>query len=186
MNRTEYRRSSQNHHIHTRINYVLVSIETNKTVFCRYFLIIIFFQVITDTFQSIGKDITQCMHLDTIGCFQQVGNRTITASTTTNQANLKFLAINSLIRQFRNIVFTRLLQRSHLIAIATCRDKCRSSYQSTYTDYRRSLQKTSSIHFVLTHSIYFYGYYLISSGTSQTTRKPMLLISEYHQILFGF
>ena len=138
MKRTEHRRSSQDNHVYTRINHLLVSIETYEAVFCRYFLIIFFLNIVANAFYTVGKYIAQSVHLDAIGCFEQVGYGTITATTTTNQTHLKLLAIDSLVRQFRYIEFTRLLQRSQLIAIATCRDQCRCSYQTTYTDYRRS------------------------------------------------
>ena len=99
-------------------------------------LIIFFFQILANAFYTVGKYIAQSCYLDAIGCFEQVAYGTITATTTTNQAHLQLLAIDSLVRQFRYIEFTRLLQRSQLIAIATCRDQCRCTYQATYTYYR--------------------------------------------------
>ena len=156
MNWTEYRRSSQNNHINTRINHLLVRIKTYETVFSRNFLIISFFQVITHTFNAVCEHITQCHYLNTIGSVQQIGYGTITTATTTNQTYLQFLAIDSLVRKFRYIEFTRLLQRNQLITTLTCRKQCRSTYNTTYTQYSRSMQKASSIHFFFTHSTFIY------------------------------
>ena len=118
--RTEYRRSSQNHHIYTRVDDLLVSIESDEAIFSRYFLMMFFLNILASTFYTVGKHVTQCMYFDTISRIEQIVNSTITASTATNQTHFQFLTIHCLIRQFRYIKLTRLLQWDQSITIFTC------------------------------------------------------------------
>ena len=118
--RTEYRRSGQNYHVYTRVNDLLVSIESDKAIFSRYFLIVLSLQIITKSFQTIGKNITQSMYFNTTRSIQQIFHCATTTATTSNDTNLQLLAINRLIRQFRHIKFPRLFQWNQFVTTFTC------------------------------------------------------------------
>ena len=187
----EYWRSSADDHVNTRVDNLLVGVETDEAVLLWHFLTTFVDEAVANIVQTILKYIAKSNNLDIVGCIEQVDDGTATASATTNETNLQFWTIDGLVGEFWYIVFALFLERSEFLFARTTGKKCRGCYCSGSNSCSTSQKVASADSFFFHRCVVFIG--LISLclvsyfvGTSHTTRKPMPFMSLSHQMLLGF
>ena len=84
MHRAEYRRRTQQHDIHARVDHFLVGVETEEAIFVGYLLSLIF-QRLPARVQLVGKHVSQSRDLQTGTGIQKIASRSGAAASAADQ-----------------------------------------------------------------------------------------------------
>ena len=117
MRRPEQRRRRDNHDIHTRVDHLLVSIESDETIFSGNLDIMFFFKLFTRIFDPVREDIAQCHDRNVVGGIEKILCGTGSATAAANKARFQGFTVHSLVGQFGNINRTGVPQRGIFTAL---------------------------------------------------------------------
>ena len=76
MGRTEYGRSGDNDHVNTRVDDVLVSVEADKAMIIRNFLLPFFFQLVLEIVKPVRESVSKSGDGDSVSGVEKVDDGT--------------------------------------------------------------------------------------------------------------
>ena len=110
---TKYGRGGDNHHIHTRIDHFLICIKAHEAVLGSQGLSLVL-HLLQERIGLVLECVAGGCNLDAVSGCQQVVDGTGSAASAADQPDFHFTAVDGLVGEFGNVVFTGLLQGNQL------------------------------------------------------------------------
>ena len=114
MHRAEERRCRDDHHIHATIDHLLISIEPNEALVGRDVDALLVFQLLGQLIHTLLERIAQSRNGHAIRRVQEIERRARATSAASDDTRFQLFSVCRQIRQFRNIIRSRLTQRLYL------------------------------------------------------------------------
>ena len=108
MGGTEHGRCSDHDHIHTRVDDLLVGVETDEAVLIGNNLVPLLLQLVFQAVEPVGEGVSKSGDGDSVSSVEKVHDSTGTAAAAADHTSLERLAVDSLVRKLGNVVLIRL------------------------------------------------------------------------------